>query len=109
MVASIALLIIVFANIGILILFRTISAKLVEMSRLDRIHDVVLHVTQRKVFDDAIDSQELHNKLIDAIAEDGKKTRKDIQEVKTRLTDDEKDDQQRKAKARAARRTQTTS
>jgi hypothetical protein len=45
-------------------------------------------------------AQDLFNDFRALVNEDGETTRKDIQEVKTALRDDEKDDQRSKAAAR---------
>ncbi len=49
---------------------------------------------------DAGQAEQHVDKLKEEIEEDGKKTRKDIQEVKTRLADEERDDQAAKRRAR---------
>lgn len=97
-----ALLLIVVCMIGILVLLRDVISLLKDLFReVGKAQDDSLTRLVLSRLSEAADRQRGTKEAVRFwIQEEGKKTRKDIQEVKTALRDDEKDDQRRKAQSR---------
>lgn len=98
-ILTITLAFIVACNFGVLWLYfriyqwtRTPSDLYSLWEHIEKQNDVILN----RLSEAAVRQRGMKQALL----EDGKRTRKDIQEVKTTLRDDEKDDQERKRELR---------
>jgi hypothetical protein len=101
---TIALLLIAFSTIGTLLLMKQMrrDKQTVHISELHNNIDmskVVAWLDEHVQFQPQ-DLADRLDRIEQAISADGKKTRKDIQETKTALRDDEKQQQREKATAR---------
>jgi hypothetical protein len=88
---TISLSIIVVCNLGVLWLYLRLKSYIagLQMDDLDRM-----------ILDRLSEAADRQRGMKHALLEDGKLTRQRISQVKTRMTDDEKDDQKSKAKPR---------